>query len=336
MKRTVVMGLIAVALCAFVAPSWADGIGLKRDLTYKAGDGFVEALKDSIPIARYVYKDTPKPYIYPLSTPDGPAVTRAFPMKQVPGESTDHPNQRSFWVAYGNVNGVDFWAEEAKSGKIVQTNLEFDSLNPGYWNIHASLDWVGPDGKKILEEDRRYSFLSCDYGLLVSTAIALLPPVKEVKFGGTKEGFLAFRVADGISLAAGKGHILNSEGQTNAACLGKRARWCDYTGVVDGKTCGITIFDMPSNHGYPTYWHVRDYGLLAANPFGGRDFTGDEKADSSLTIQPGKPVRLIYVALIHNGKIEPDKLDLIADQVVGKAAPKKSPAAGPKSPGTSP
>jgi len=311
----------ACVLCALVcAAASADGIGLKRDLTYKAGDGFVEVIKNNVAVARYVYKDTPKPYIYPILAPDGPGVTRGYPMKQIPGEATDHPHHRSFWVGFGDVNGVDFWAEGEKSGKIVQGKLEFDSLSPGHWNIHTTNEWVAPDGRAVCYENRRYSFLSCDYGLLISTWIELSPATGEVKLGGTKEGFLAFRVAQGMQLKDGKGHILNSAGQKDADCWGKRARWCDCTGEVNGKTIGITIFDLPSNHGYPTYWHARDYGLLAANPFGGKDFTGDDKNDSSLTIVKDKSARFIYIALIHTGALDSQKLDMIADEVVGKGS----------------
>jgi len=47
----------------------------------------------------------------------------------------------------------------------------------------------------------------------------------------------------------------------------KHADWCDYYGSIGGKTVGIAMFDHPSNPRHPTTWHVRDYGLFAANPF---------------------------------------------------------------------
>ncbi len=307
--------MLCVAACVSVG---ADGIGTKRDLTYKAGDGFVEIIKNNAAVARYVYKETPKPYIYPILAPDGPGVTRGYPMEQIPGEATDHPHHRSFWVGFGDVNGIDFWAEGEKSGKIVQRMLDFDSLSPGHWNVHATNEWIDAEGKTVCTEDRRYSFLSCDYGILISTWIELSPATTELKLGGTKEGFLAFRLAHGMQIKDGKGHALNSEGQKDAACWGKRARWLDYTGEAGGKTVGVTVFDLPSNYGYPTYWHARDYGLLAANPFGGKDFTGDEKKDSGLTIPKGKPARFVYIALVHSGALDAETLDMIADQVVGR------------------
>ena len=64
------------------------------------------------------------------------------------------------------------------------------------------------------------------------------------------------------------GAIVNSYGGSQEMeTWGKRAHWCDYVGPVNGKTVGITIMDSPGNFRYPTYWHVRDYGLMTANPF---------------------------------------------------------------------
>ncbi len=136
MNARMVVAACAACAVACVAAS-ADGIGLKRDLTYKAGDGFVEVMKNNTVVARYVYKDTPKPYIYPVFSPDGVPVTRGYPMDRKPSEATDHPHHRSFWVGFGDVNGIDFWAEGENCGKIVQAKLDFDSLSAGHWNIHA-------------------------------------------------------------------------------------------------------------------------------------------------------------------------------------------------------
>lgn len=297
----------------------AADVEIRRDLTYEAKDGFVDILKDGKLVARYVYKDTPRPYIYPLYAPNGEMITRNYPMKSgMPGESTDHPHHRSFWIGFGDVNGIDFWAEGEKTGKIVQTSIDFEPASPGYWGIHTKNEWIGPDGKKVCDEERRYSFLSCDYGTLISTAIILTAMNGDVKLGDTKEGFFAIRLAPTMQLKDGKGHIINSEGNKDDACWGKRARWCDYTGEVNGKVCGVTIFDTPSNYNYPTYWHVRDYGLFAANPFGGKAFTNDAEKDSSYTIRYGHSLRLVYIVLIHDGNLDAQTLNAIADQVAGR------------------
>lgn len=332
--------LAALLLALTIASASADVPGLRRDMTYKETRGAVDVLRGDKLVARYVWSDGPRPYIYPIYTPDGAMVTRNFPMKSVAGEPQDHRHHRSMWIGFGDVNGVDFWSESGQFGKIVQNSIDFEPASPGYWSIHTANDWVGPDGKKVCEDERRVSFLSCDYGILISTRLTLRASESELKFGDTKEGFFALRVAPGIQLKQGKGHILTSAGDKDDAAWGKRARWCDYTGEVDGKVCGITIFDAPLNYGHPTYWHVRDYGLFAANPFGAKDFT-QGKSESALTIPRYGEVVFVYVVLIHDGKLDAETLDMIADQTVGKgtdvpqelrAKPRVTPRTPPQEP----
>ena len=53
---------------------------------------------------------------------------------------------------------------------------------------------------------------------------------------------------------------------------GKPAEWVDYSGVLDGEKLGVALFDSPESFHHPARWHVRDYGLLAINPFGSSAF----------------------------------------------------------------
>ena len=55
-----------------------------------------------------------------------------------------------------------------------------------------------------------------------------------------------------------KGRALNSEGDTDRDLWGKRAKWVDYWGLVNGNIVGVAIFDHPANPRHPTWWHARD------------------------------------------------------------------------------
>jgi hypothetical protein len=92
-----------------------------------------------------------------------------------------------------------------------------------------------------------------------------------------------------------------SSGPTDDKTWGKHGEWCDYYGPVQGKTVGIAIFDNPRNPRHPTTWHVRDYGLFAANPFGLHDFEKKPKDAGDLTIEPGKTVTFRYRVYLHEG-----------------------------------
>jgi hypothetical protein len=75
----------------------------------------------------------------------------------------------------------------------------------------------------------------------------------------------------------------------------------DYSGDIAGKSVGVAIFDHPANPKHPTYWHVRAYGLFAANVFGERDFYADPSRDGSLTLARGESLRFRYRVVIHAG-----------------------------------
>ena len=100
------------------------------------------------------------------------------------------------------------------------------------------------------------------------------------------------------------GKILNGQNKTTEKnTWGKRSEWVDYSGQLDGKTYGVAVLDNPSNPRFPTYWHVRGYGLLAVNVFGVHDFEGNAASDGSLTIRPGQPLRFRYRIVIHPGDV---------------------------------
>ena len=71
---------------------------------------------------------------------------------------------------------------------------------------------------------------------------------------------------------------------------------------MDDKIVGIAMFDHPQNPRHPTWWHVRDYGLFAANPFGQHDFEpGTEKGAGNLTVPAGKSITFRYRFYLHEG-----------------------------------
>ena len=105
-----------------------------------------------------------------------------------------------------------------------------------------------------------------------------------------------------MKLKGHPGHIVNSEGVRDDATWGKRAKWCDYYGPVEGQIVGIAMFDHPGNSAHPSWWHVRDYGLFAANPFGKHDFEKlADKSAGNFTLAAGKSFTLKYRFLLHEG-----------------------------------
>jgi len=239
----------------------------------------------------YFGPETTKPYLYPLRAPDGTIVTRGFPMEEIPGEQRDHEHQRSMWFT-------------------------------------AVFNWNSPDGSTLLSEARRMVIRTATKDRIIDFDLTLTAVADKVHFGDTKEGTFAVRLATELEEphmrakgVARTGKITNAGGKTTEAnTWGKQSPWVDYAGSIEGKPVGIAIFDHPSNPKHPTYWHVRGYGLFAANIFGEHHFNADDSRDGSITLAKGEKLHFRYRMLIHAGSTESAKVGRKYDRW---ASPKK-------------
>lgn len=255
----------------------------------------------------YRFKDVPRPYFYPVIGPTGEAIIRHWPMKEVEHEERDHVHHRSLWFTHGAVNSVDFWLEEGRGGrqpgKIV--HYKFLQLASGdeLGVIRSVNRWEAADGDVVCTDERTHRFRKAPHGIMMDFEVTVHAPDSDVTFGDTKEGTMAIRLAPTMRLHGdvGQGHILNSEGLKDDQTWGKRAAWCDYYGPVKGKTVGVAIFDHPSNPKHPTWWHVRGYGLFAANPFGVHDFEERPPGTGDITIPKDGSVVFRYRLYFHEG-----------------------------------
>ncbi|MGH9628279.1 MAG: PmoA family protein [Bryobacteraceae bacterium] len=267
--------------------------------------------------AFYFGPETTKPYLHPLRSASGKIVTRQFPMENVEGETRDHPHHQGLWFTHGDVNGIDFWSGAAgrspKKGKVVLDRIVSTKSGKDQGSITARFNWVGPDGKVVLTETREMIFRADPQNRVIDFDITLKAN-DSVKFGDTKEGTFAIRLADVLN-EKHTGTMVNAEGaQKMENVWGKASPWVDYVGELDGEKLGIAIMDHPGNPGHPTYWHSRDYGLFAANIFGHHDFLDDKTKDGSRTLKPGETMRFRYRVLIHPGDTKAADLSKLYSQ----------------------
>ena len=245
--------------------------------------------------------DTPKPYLYPLRSASGKIVTRRFPMEKVDGETTSDQHHRSLWLGFKLVNGYDYWENEfsynnKNAGKAVTSVGEIKSGERS-GSIVATMVWLSPAGEPQIEEHRRMT-IAADGKLRVIDADINLKAIVKTTFGDSKDGAFSVRVAESMSERKG-GLITNSEGgRTMAQTWGKPANWVDYTGDVDGEKIGIALFDHPVSFHHPARWHVRDYGLLAVNPFGASAFDKTLPVRNSV-LEAGETLHLRYRVVVH-------------------------------------
>jgi len=244
-----------------------------------------------------------RPFLYPVIGPFGAGVTRGFPMEAIEGEPTDHPHHKSIYVAWGDVNGSDNWSEEEGSGRVVHRDFERCEGGPVCGVISSRNDWVDACGRKLMEDRTQWRFYNLPPSAkMFDLEVTFYATEGDVRFGDTKEGgIISARVAAPMQ-ANRLGRIENAVGGIGEAeTWGKRACWCDYSGPVVGHWVGLAVFDHPSNFRYPTYWHVRNYGLMTANPFGLSYFLDNKDADGSYVLPRGGELRFRYRVYVHAG-----------------------------------
>lgn len=260
---------------------------------------------DGQPFTTFHYGlESHKPYLAPLRSASGKIVTRHYPMEKIEGESRDHVHHTGLWFSYDDVNGVKFWENDPSykppnKGTIVVQSAKLEPGAAGSAVVKAVMNWNGPDGKTILREDRVMTFSSRPALRMIDFDITLNAPEKVV-FGDTKEGAFAIRLADALAEKNG-GKMVNAEGAEGMKNVwGKRSNWVDYFGTLEGEQLGIAIFDHPSNPRHPTYWHSRDYGLFALDPFGQHAFD-ESLPESHWTVEAGGSLHFRWRVVIHSG-----------------------------------
>jgi hypothetical protein len=274
---------------------------LAKEITAERSPGGVILKINGQLFTEYLVRSGTKPILWPIIGPSGKPMTRAYPMKMGTKEVADHIHQRSLWFTHGAVNGVDFWGENPGKGGMIK-HREFVKIVGGQRAVIVTRnDWIGPTGMKICEDERNLAFGADSDTRWIDFDVTVKATEGPVTFGDTKEGTFAVRVADTMRGNAKKGgRIVNSRGQTNDDAWAKPAEWVDYHGPVDGETVGIAILNHPSSFRFPTYWHVRTYGLFAANPFGLNEFTKGTKQGPN-TLSAGESMSLRYRVLLHGG-----------------------------------
>lgn len=252
------------------------------------------------PFTTFRYAKTQyRPYFFPVLGPDGCEVTRG----ETSEISKDHVHHRSLYVAYGEVNDVDLWGEGSNCGKVVHQNFTHKHGGAVLSRLYADNTWETKDGQVLMTDKQHFRIYNLpDHGSIFDLDLSFIASAGDVHFGDTKEGgIMCIRVNPSMNASDG-GKIENAFGGINEGeTWGKRANWCDYSGVVDGTQVGIAVFDHIVNPRYPTYWHVRNYGLMGSNIFGSGTFERDKSKDGSYVLKEGEEMHFRFRVLIHAG-----------------------------------
>jgi hypothetical protein len=265
--------------------------------------------------AEYLTEAGHSPALWPIIGPTGKPMTRPWPTgNSDPGDTKDHPHHQSFWFNHDEISSpgvqrADFWSADRNDNKrdtvphVAHREFVTSESDGKVATIVTRNDWMNGE-RRMFEDERTLRFGQRDNGdRWIDFAITIKATDDDVTFGNTKEGTFAVRVPDSMRVEAKKGgRIVNDQGLENIDAWGIPASWVDYTGPVEGETLGIAIFSHPKSFRPKTRWHVRTYGLFAANPFGQKDFPKKELSEQgAYTIKKGDELTLRYRVLFHKG-----------------------------------
>ncbi len=260
-----------------------------------------------------------KPFFDPVFAPDGTQLTRdiRWDLAKTTKEY-DHLHHKGIWIAIdqlhvdpspgegtsaavpsvsppaekagGHGSGLNYWLETHVI-RNVSTDIEHGNA------LRITNEWLGTNEQPVLTEQTLVTFHPDG---LMEFRITLTATQAAIRFGDTKEGFLAIRVGDSLREQA-TGTITGANGDVGEkACWGRPNAWIDYSGTVDGKLAGVTMFDDPANFRTSRY-HVRAYGLFAINPFGPQSYSNGDDPSELFVLQPGQPLTLRYGLFSHTG-----------------------------------
>lgn len=313
--------LLAICLLQIAWPAIASEFGMSLDK-----HGMVITIDGKL-FTRYVIQSGTKPILHPIVGPTGKPMTRGYPILPLgENEKDDHIHHRSVWFGYEGIQGLDYWHEPSdlanpgpKDGKQVHRGFTTIKLDGDTALLVANTDYVDRENRVVAKDERSLRFGVSGEKRWIDYTIKLWSPSGPLVLDDTKEGALAVRVAGTMKVEAKLGgQIINSSGDTNKAAWGKPAAWVDYHGTVAGQTVGIAILTHPTSLQAKPRWHVRPYGLFAANPIGASNYSnGNQKG--GLKRPEGEPIVLRHRIVLHKG--DPQTADIAGDYLKYIAEP---------------
>jgi len=332
-------------LCSVFVLSAQNAQKPKIDLKPNKAEKKVDVLVDGQLFTSYIYpSNVMKPVLWPVMSAGGNMLTRSYGMVNKPGDRTDHPHHLGVWLNYGDVNGLDFWnnseaiSAERKPhfGSIYHKEVKKVKSGAGRATLVTTSDWKSPDNVVMLEEETEFEFSAMGDMRIIDRTTTLKAVIDEVNFKDNKEGMFAIRVARELELPSEKptslvdshglvtkvekmdntyvkGNYRSADGVEGKGVWGTRCRWMKLSSEIKGEPVALVIIDHPSNVGYPTYWHARDYGLFAANTLGQKIFSKGEN-ELNFSMMKNGQTTFRYRLVVASEDLTDDQINKLADE----------------------
>lgn len=288
--------LWTIAVLGLVA-GLAAGDDSSAVVSFREASGKVVIAIDQQEVAEYIYADPAiaRPHFARLKTRGGIQASRNQP--PIEGQdAVDHPLfHPGAWMAFGDINGSDSWRLKSRvrhEGFVVKPT---GGNGEGAFAVRSSYLSPAPNETVVANEIARFRVCPIPYGYLLLWD-ATIQSDSGFTFGEQDEMGVGVRVATPLAVKNG-GRMADSEGRRNEKEIwGNTANWCDYGGKSNGHSLGMTLLANPANE-RPTWFHARDYGFMAANPFGPR--RGPKEPPRKIAFAPNQPFRWRGALFVH-------------------------------------
>ena len=274
-----------------------------RQLSWQKDESSLTLLNYSRVVwALHYGRESAKPYFDPLGLIDGVSLVWNSP--------PDHPWHHALWFAWKGINGVNYWEEDAATGRAegltevvsanVMTSDDFSAradLNLAYHKPGEPpvlretrmMSISAPDAQGAYTIDWRATFQAADQDVLLQGGTA----------GGGYAG-LSVRVASDTR----DWRLIDGEGREDVPGAdplaknlhGQHARWMDLSLVhaASGQSAGLAILEHPVSLRHPTQWHCV---LEDKIPFG--YFSPSPLWSEPYTLKAGGQFVLAYQIVVH-------------------------------------
>ena len=249
-----------------------------------------------------------RPYVFPLMTPAGFAVTAEAP--------ADHPHHASLWLGADHVHALtptapgaveeytyNFYTDETfqgrAPGRLIERGCE-GAADGDAFVIDQAIDWQGPEewaaaAGRLVARERRVTRVALGPGhYRIDVTSTLTAGERAIRLGPTRHAFFNVRVADGLMVANG-GRVQDDRGRAGGAAIsGEGARWVDFSGPVGGgEWAGVAVIAEPIGTCAPS-WFVADWGVITVGPF----------RSKALLLEPGQDFTAHFAVIVHDGDAE--------------------------------
>ncbi len=291
-------------LLAMKGPAATDSTSAKTTAVDSSKGGFhvekqtnqLRISLDGKPIVEFVFRDdkTLRPYFSNARLVNGLKVTRNHPPVEGVDELDHSRLHPGIWLAFGDINGHDFWRNKAAMEHV--RFVSEPTIKDGQLRFATECRLKKSDGEPLCLLTNEYTLAARPNGWLLIWSAEFHADKQTVTFGDQEEMGFGARMATAFTEKNG-GLIRSSTGkQTAKKTWGQPANWCDYSGTAP-KSGGIMLMASPKNF-RGSWWHNRNYGAFVSNPFGRKAMK--QGAKSSVSIAPGKKLRITFGALLHD------------------------------------